>query len=119
MLVSLNASLEPYNGSRSKKRHNNIRRMLCVVYFHCKTIRNVANITTNFEKSRSKISNFRPQKSDKSPAKSWRDLYIYIYIYIYMSKRDEDACCMGMQSCKTVIQKYFGDRLYSGFSELP
>ncbi len=30
MLVSLNASLEPYNGSRS---HNNIRRMLSVVYF--------------------------------------------------------------------------------------
>ncbi len=33
MLVSLNASLEPYNGSRSQKSHNNIRRMLSVVYF--------------------------------------------------------------------------------------
>ncbi len=50
MLVSLNASLEPYNGSRSQKSYNNIRRMLSVVYFHCKTIRNA-----NFEKSRSNI----------------------------------------------------------------
>ncbi len=33
MLVSLNASLEPYNGSRSQKSHNNIRRMLSVVHF--------------------------------------------------------------------------------------
>ncbi len=31
--MSLNASLEPYNGSRSQKSHNNIRRMLSVVYF--------------------------------------------------------------------------------------
>ncbi len=53
--MSLNASLEPYNGSRSQKSHNNIRRMLSVVYFHCKTIRNVANITAHFEKSRCKI----------------------------------------------------------------
>ncbi len=29
----LNASLEPYNVSRSQKSHNNIRRMLSVVYF--------------------------------------------------------------------------------------
>ncbi len=33
MLASLNASLEPYNGSRSQKSHNNFRRMLSVVYF--------------------------------------------------------------------------------------
>ncbi len=32
-LVSLNASLEPNNGSRSQKSHNNFRRMLSVVYF--------------------------------------------------------------------------------------
>ncbi len=32
MLVSLNASLEPYNGSQSQKSQNNIRRMLSVVY---------------------------------------------------------------------------------------
>ncbi len=47
--------------------------MLSMVNFHCKTIRNAANITANFEKSRSKISHFRPQKSEKSPAKSRRD----------------------------------------------
>ncbi len=41
--------------------------------FHCKTIRNAAN----FEKSRSKISHFRLQKSEKSPAKSRRDWIIY------------------------------------------
>ncbi len=33
MLVSLNASLEPYKSSRSQKSHNNIRRMLSMVYF--------------------------------------------------------------------------------------
>ncbi len=50
-LVSSNVSLEPCDGSRSQKSYNNVRRMLCVVYFHCKTIRNAAN----FEKSRSKV----------------------------------------------------------------
>ncbi len=29
-----------------------------------------------------------------------------------------DAGCLGTQSCKTIIQKYFDDRLSSGFSEL-
>ncbi len=62
-LVSSNVSLEPYNGSPSQKSYNNVRRMLSLVYFHCKTIRNTANITANCEKSRSKISNFRPQKT--------------------------------------------------------
>ncbi len=63
--MPLNVSLEPYNGSRSQNSHNNIKRMLSVVYFHCKTIRNIANITANFEKSRSKISHFRPSKIRK------------------------------------------------------
>ncbi len=45
----------------------NVRRMLSIIYFLCKTIRNAANITASFEKSRSKISNFRPQKSEKVP----------------------------------------------------
>ncbi len=27
------------------------------------------------------------------------------------------CCCLGTQSCKTIIQKYFDDRLSSGFSE--
>ncbi len=53
---------ESYNGSRSQKSHKNIRRMLSVV-----------NTTANFEKSRSKISHFSPQISEKSPVKSWRD----------------------------------------------
>ncbi len=44
--------------------------------FNAKTIRNAVNITANFEKSHSKISHFRPQKSEKSPAKSWRDVII-------------------------------------------
>ena len=70
VLVSSNVSLETYSGSQSQKSHNSVRRMLSVVYFHCKTIRNVANITANFEKRRSKISHFRPQKSEKSSAKS-------------------------------------------------
>ncbi len=56
-----------------RKVNNNVRRMLSMVCFHCKTIRNAANITANFEKSHSKISHFRPQKSEKSPSKSWRD----------------------------------------------
>ncbi len=38
-----------------------VRRMLS----HCKAIRNAANITANFEKSRSKIRHFRLQKSEK------------------------------------------------------
>ncbi len=63
-LVSSNVSLEPCDGSRSQKSYNNVKRMLSVVYFHCKTIRNAAN----FEKSRSKISHCRPTKS-------WRDWY--------------------------------------------
>ncbi len=50
---------------------------MSVVYFHCKTIRNAANITASFEKSHSKISHFRPQKSEKSPAKSCRDWIIH------------------------------------------
>ncbi len=63
--MSSNASLERYDGSQSQKSYNNVRRMLFMVCFHCKTIRNAANITANFEKSRSKISHFRPQKSEK------------------------------------------------------
>ncbi len=31
---------------------------------------------------------------------------------------EEDACCLGKQSCNTIIQQYFDNRLYSGFSEL-
>ncbi len=58
VLVSLNASLEPYNGSRSQKSHNNIIRMLSVVYFHCKTIR-----IASLEKSSSNFSHFWPHKS--------------------------------------------------------
>ncbi len=46
---------------KSQKSYNNVRRMLSMVYFHCKTIRNAAN----FEKSHSKISHFRPQKTEK------------------------------------------------------
>ncbi len=55
-LVSSNVSLEHYDGSRSQKSYNNVSRMLSMVYFHCKTIRNAANITANFEKSRNKSS---------------------------------------------------------------
>ncbi len=33
--------------------YNNVRRMLSMVYFHCKTIRNAANITANFKKLKS------------------------------------------------------------------
>ncbi len=29
------------------------------------------------------------------------------------------CCCLGTQSRKTIIQKYFDDRLSSGFSERP
>ncbi len=75
-LVSSNVSLETYNGSQSQKSYNNVRRMLSMVYFHCKKIRNAENITANFEKSCSKISHFRLQKSEKSPAKSRRDCLI-------------------------------------------
>ncbi len=64
-LVSKNVSLEPYDRCRRQKSYKNVRRMLSIVYFHCKTKRNAANITPNFEKSRSKISHFRPQKSEK------------------------------------------------------
>ncbi len=32
---------------------------------------------------------------------------------------EEDASCLRTQSCKTIIQKYFDDRLSSGFSERP
>ncbi len=32
---------------------------------------------------------------------------------------EEDASCLGTQSCKTIIQKYFDDRLCSGISEQP
>ncbi len=49
--VSWNVSLEPYDGFRSQKSYNNVRRMLSMVYFHWKTIRNGAK----FEESRSKI----------------------------------------------------------------
>ncbi len=69
VLVPSNVSLEPYDGSRSQKSHNNVGRMLSVVYFHCKTIRNGANITAHFEKSHSKISHFRPQKNRKKSRK--------------------------------------------------
>ncbi len=30
-----------------------------------------------------------------------------------------DASCLRTQSCKTIIQKYFDERLCSGFSERP
>ncbi len=62
VLVSSNVSLEPYDGSRSKKSYNIVRRILSVVYFHCKT-----NIATNFEKSCSKISNFRLKNVPRNP----------------------------------------------------
>ncbi len=68
-VLSSNVSLEPYDGSRSHKSSNNVRRMLSMVYFQCKTIRNAANITTNFEKSRSILGR---KKSGKSPAISCR-----------------------------------------------
>ncbi len=32
---------------------------------------------------------------------------------------EEDASCLGTQSCKTIIQIYFDDRLCSGISERP
>ncbi len=87
-LVSSNVSLEHYDGSRNQNSYNNVRSMLSMVYFHCKTIRNAANFTANLEKSRSKISHFRPQKSEKSPAKSWRDcINVYIYIYFFICFR--------------------------------
>ncbi len=38
-LVSSNVNLEPYDGSRSQKSYNNVRRMLSMAYFHCKKIR--------------------------------------------------------------------------------
>ncbi len=63
--MSTNVSLEPYDCSRSQKSFNYVRRMLSLVFFHCKTRRNGKNITVNFEKSRSKISHFRLQKSEK------------------------------------------------------
>ncbi len=67
MLVSLNVNLEPYNVSPSQKSHNNIRRMLSVVNFHCKTLRNAANITAHFEKRRSKISHLGRKNLKKVP----------------------------------------------------
>ncbi len=57
--VSSNVSLELYDGSRSQKRYNN-----------------VVHGIFSLQNSRSKISHFRPQKSEKSPAKSWRDWLI-------------------------------------------
>ncbi len=63
--VSSNVSLEPYDGSPSQKSYNNVRRILSMDNFHCKTIRNAANITANFEKSRSK-SVILGHKSEKS-----------------------------------------------------
>ncbi len=53
-----NVSLEPYDGSPlemengdgespSQKSYNDVSRMLSMVYFHCKTIRNAANYTAN------------------------------------------------------------------------
>ncbi len=38
-LVSSNVSLEPYDDLQSQKSYNNIRRILSMVYFHCKTIK--------------------------------------------------------------------------------
>ncbi len=32
---------------------------------------------------------------------------------------EEDACCLGTQRYKTIIQKFFDDRLCSGISERP
>ncbi len=59
MLVSLNASLEPYNGSRSQKSHNNIRRMLFVVYFE--------GFFNRFEKHCTRAFSFRHSgRSDKN-----------------------------------------------------
>ncbi len=58
-----------------------------MVYFHCKTIRNAANITANFEKSCSKVCHFRAQKSEKSPAKSWRDwLHSMAVLQVFQAK---------------------------------
>ncbi len=64
----------------------------CPWYIFTAKQRNAANVTANFtahfEKSRSKISHFRPQKSEKSPAKSWRDcINVYIYIYFFICFR--------------------------------
>ncbi len=57
-LVSSNVSLE---GSRSQKRYNNVRTMLSMVYFHCKTMRKAAAKSVILVKFK------------KSPAKSRRD----------------------------------------------
>ncbi len=65
--------------------------MLSMVYFHCKKIRNAANITANFEKSRSKISHFRPQKSEERPAKSWRDQFMAIILSVGTQKTFQNA----------------------------
>ncbi len=63
--VSSNVSLEHYDGSRSQKSYNNVRRMLSMVNFHCKTIRNAANITANLRKAAAK-SVILGHKSEKS-----------------------------------------------------
>ncbi len=63
--------------------------MLSMVYFHCKTIRNAANITANFEKSPAK-SVILEKNSEKSPAKSCRHdkclLAVCVHIYPIMIK---------------------------------
>ncbi len=43
-LVSSNVSLEACDGSRSQKSYNNVRRMLSMVYFHRKIIRNAKSV---------------------------------------------------------------------------
>ncbi len=65
MLVSLNASLEPYNGSRSQKSHNNIRRMLSVVWYILKDI--LIGLMGGFEKHCTRAFSFRHGgRSDKT-----------------------------------------------------
>ncbi len=45
------------------------------------------------------------------------------YLRLKVSRRnmllDVDVCCLGTQPCKTIIQKYFDDSLYSGITERP
>ncbi len=52
-------------------------------------------------------------------------VYYINYLHLRASRRNTinavlrsevDAGCLGTQSCKTIIQKYFDDRLSSGFS---
>ncbi len=79
-------------------------RMLSMVYFHCKTIRNAANFTANFEKSHSKISHFRPQISEKSPAKSRRDWFILKGVWDYGVKSGAEVYKQDPYICPWFVQ---------------